>query len=47
MLKKLDKDIGRFMSLYEEDDNIKEEGKRKKRMFESKMKNAIFSMFKK
>ena len=47
LLKKMDKDIGKFLSLYEADDNIKEEGKRKRKLFENKLKNAIFSMFNK
>ena len=34
------------MGVYEEDDRIKEEGKRKKKLFETKMKLAVVAMFK-
>ena len=39
--------MGRIMSVYEEDDRIKEEGKRKKKLFETKMKLAVVAMFRK
>ena len=46
LLKKMEKDIDRFMNLYEEDDKI-EEGKRKRKLFENKIKSAMFAMIQK